>query len=107
MITDNENKETKDYQVADLETPEQEPVVISSIYDSVENGYFEPGSIGGVVIDVSGIKGGTLGRLYNALKSGSAVIVDENLKSEYASAMERYYGRGKQSKGKVIYRKQG
>jgi len=67
-------------------------VCVSDIYEQIESERFMPGLLNGVVIDVSGIQGGTLTRLHNALKIGGRVVVPKKLYEEYRNVIKVYYG---------------
>lgn len=76
---------------------------ISEIFDAIENSRYIPGTIGGVILDRSGVTGGTHTRLYESLRQGGVVIVDKELNKEYSKVMELYYGKGKKDRVGYIY----
>lgn len=88
-FTDNdaEEHEQNDFSDIDVLPP------ISGAYENIENGRYTPGTVGGIVMDISGIAGGTHTRIYDALQQNGVVFVPEKLHDEYQDVLRRYYGK--------------
>lgn len=80
-------------------------VKLSDAAAAFDGGMVRDGSIGGVVVDVSGVRGGTISRMYRALSPDARVFVEPGLVDEYAKTMERYFGNGKKSGKRVVFKK--
>ena len=100
-----DKNETKDIEEQTEDVPALNYPRMSDIFDTIEGSRYVAGSVGGIILDRSGVVGGTHTRLYEALRSGGVVIVDKELGEEYKRVMELYYGKGKRDRVGYIYTK--